>query len=295
MNQVNTIKGILLAGGMGSRLYPLTSVTTKQMLPIYDKPLLYYPLATLMLAGINDILVISAPCDQPVFQRMLGDGGHLGLSLSYATQPHPNGFAEALLIGKSFLAGSRVMLILGDNIFFGHGLQHVLHSAREKTDGATIFGYWVSDPQRFGVVDLDPEGNPIAITEKPENPHSHYAVTGLYFYDHRASDLAAELRPSARGELEITDLNRRYLELEDLSVYRLQRGFAWLDAGTPDALLDAANYVATLERRQGLKIACLEEIAWRQQWIDDSGLDALINAMPNNTYRDYLTRIQNEG
>jgi glucose-1-phosphate thymidylyltransferase len=292
---VSAIKGILLAGGTGSRLYPLTSVVTKQMLPVYDKPLLYYPLATLMLAGIKDILVISTPEDQPAYQRLLGDGGQLGLSLSYAAQPKPNGIAEALLIGKSFLAGARVMLILGDNIFFGHGLQPVLHMAREKTDGATIFGYWVSDPKRFGVVDLDTDGNPTAITEKPTEPRSHYAVTGLYFYDHRASDLAAELTPSARGELEITDLNRRYLELGELSVHRLQRGFAWLDAGTPDALLDAANYVATLERRQGLKIACLEEIAWRQQWIDNAGLNSLVEAMPDNSYRDYLIRIRSEG
>ena len=292
---MSAIKGILLAGGTGSRLYPLTSVVTKQMLPVYDKPLLYYPLATLMLAGIKDILVISTPEDQPAYQRLLGDGGQLGLSLSYAAQPKPNGIAEALLIGKSFLAGARVMLILGDNIFFGHGLQPVLHMAREKTDGATIFGYWVSDPKRFGVVDLDTDGNPTAITEKPTEPRSHYAVTGLYFYDHRASDLAAELTPSARGELEITDLNRRYLELGELSVHRLQRGFAWLDAGTPDALLDAANYVATLERRQGLKIACLEEIAWRQQWIDNAGLNSLVEAMPDNSYRDYLIRIRSEG
>ena len=246
---MTTIKGILLAGGTGSRLYPLTSVVTKQMLPVYDKPLLYYPLATLMLAGIRDILVISTPEDQSSYRRLLGDGSQLGLSLSYAVQPQPNGIAEALLIGQSFLAGARVMLILGDNIFFGHGLQPVLRAAREKAEGATVFGYWVSDPQRFGVVDLDAEGNPTAITEKPKDPRSHYAVTGLYFYDHRACELAAELTPSARGELEITDLNRRYLELGTLSVHRLQRGFAWLDAGTPDALLDAANYVATLERR----------------------------------------------
>jgi len=292
---VTLIKGILLAGGTGSRLFPLTSMVTKQMLPVYDKPLLYYPLATLMLAGIRDILVISTPEDQPSYQRLLGDGNHLGLSLSYAVQQEPNGIAEALLIGRSFLAGARVMLILGDNIFFGHGLQPVLRTAREKADGATIFGYWVSDPERFGIVELDRDGNPVAIVEKPAQPRSHYAVTGLYFYDHRASDLAADLTPSARGELEITDLNRRYLELGKLSVHRLQRGFAWLDAGTPDALLDAANYVATLERRQGLKIACLEEIAWRQQWIDDTGLNSIIAAMPRNSYRDYLIGIQSEG
>jgi glucose-1-phosphate thymidylyltransferase len=292
---VTTIKGILLAGGTGSRLYPLTSTMTKQMLPVYDKPLVYYPLATLMLAGVKNILIISSPEAQASYQRLLGDGGQLGLSLTYAVQAEPKGIAEALLIGQSFIAGERVMMILGDNIFFGHGLAQFLLAACEKASGASIFGYWVSDPERFGVVDLDVDGNPTAITEKPTNPTSNYAVTGLYFYDQRASEFAAELTPSARGELEITDLNRRYLELGDLSVYRLQRGFAWLDAGTPDALLDAANYVATLERRQGLKIACLEEIAWRQQWIDDAGLNDLIAAMPDNSYRDYLIRMQVEG
>ncbi len=288
---MTAIKGILLAGGTGSRLYPLTSVITKQMLPVYDKPLLYYPLATLMLAGVRDILVISTPEEQPNYQRLLGDGSQLGLSLSYAVQPEPNGIAEALLIGRSFLAGSRVMLILGDNIFFGHGLQTVLHAAREQADGATVFGYWVSDPQRFGVVELDPDGRPIAITEKPAEPRSHYAVTGLYFYDHRASDLAAELKPSARGELEITDLNRSYLELGKLSVHRLQRGFAWLDAGTPDALLDAANYVATLERRQGLKIGCIEEIAWRAGWIGDGDLERLARPIKDVDYGRYLMKL----
>ncbi|MDA1100684.1 MAG: glucose-1-phosphate thymidylyltransferase RfbA [Proteobacteria bacterium] len=282
------MKGILLAGGTGSRLYPLTSVVTKQMLPVYDKPLLYYPLATLMLAGIREILVISTPEDQPNYQRLLGDGGQLGLSLSYAVQTQPNGIAEALLIGQSFLAGNRVMLILGDNIFFGHGLQPILHAARENTDGATIFAYWVPDPQRFGVVDLDEDGNPTAISEKPENPRSHYAVTGLYFYDHRACEIAAGLKPSARGELEITDINRRYLELGDLSVHRLQRGFAWLDAGTPDALLDAANYVATLERRQGLKIGCIEEIAWRAGWINAGDLERLAAPIKHVDYGRYL-------
>jgi glucose-1-phosphate thymidylyltransferase len=288
---VSAIKGILLAGGTGSRLYPLTSVVTKQMLPVYDKPLLYYPLATLMLAGIREILLISTPEDQPTYQRLLGDGSQLGLSLSYAAQPEPNGIAGALLIGRTFLAGARVMLILGDNIFFGHGLQPVLQAAREKTDGATVFGYWVSDPQRFGVVDLDTDGNPTAITEKPAEPRSHYAVTGLYVYDHRASDFAAELTPSARGELEITDLNRRYLELGDLSVHRLQRGFAWLDAGTPDALLDAANYVATLERRQGLKIGCIEEIAWRADWISDGDLERLAAPIREVDYGRYLINL----
>ncbi len=291
---MTAIKGILLAGGTGSRLYPLTSVITKQMLPVYDKPLLYYPLATLMLAGIRDILIITTPEEQPSYQRLLGDGGQFGISLSYATQPSPNGIAEALLIGRSFLAGARVMLILGDNIFFGHGLQPVLHAAREKTHGATIFGYWVSDPERFGVVDLDADGNPTAITEKPDNPRSHYAVTGLYSYDHRASELAAELTPSARGELEITDLNCRYLERGELSVHRLQRGFAWLDAGTPDALLDAANYVATLERRQGLKIGCVEEIAWRAGWIDDHDLERLSAPIRDVDYGRYLLKLLDE-
>ncbi len=291
---MTAIKGILLAGGTGSRLYPLTSVITKQMLPVYDKPLLYYPLATLMLAGIRDILIITTPKEQPSYQRLLGDGGQFGISLSYATQPSPNGIAEALLIGRSFLAGARVMLILGDNIFFGHGLQPVLHAAREKTHGATIFGYWVSDPERFGVVDLDADGNPTAITEKPDNPRSHYAVTGLYSYDHRASELAAELTPSARGELEITDLNCRYLERGELSVHRLQRGFAWLDAGTPDALLDAANYVATLERRQGLKIGCVEEIAWRAGWIDDHDLERLSAPIRDVDYGRYLLKLLDE-
>jgi len=288
------MKGILLAGGTGSRLFPLTNVVSKQLLPVYDKPLLYYPLATLMLADIKEILVITKSEDRAMIETLLGDGGQWGLSLQYAEQAKANGIAEALIIGQEFLDGADVMLILGDNIFFGHGLQEMLASARADPEGATIFGYWVPDPERFGVVEFDDDGIPKTIEEKPLKPRSNYAIPGLYIYDDRASEIARALKPSARGELEITDVNRRYLDMGALKVRRLQRGFAWLDAGTPDSLLDAANFMATLERRQGLKIACLEEIAWRKGWIDTPALHRLINAMPATSYRTYLSHLPDE-
>jgi glucose-1-phosphate thymidylyltransferase len=288
------MKGILLAGGSGSRLFPLTTVVSKQLLPVYDKPLLYYPLATLMLADIRETLVITTRTERSMLEALLGDGSQWGLSLQYAEQSEANGIAEALIIGQEFLAGDAAMLILGDNIFFGHGLQEVLETAKSEAEGATIFGYWVPDPERFGVVEFSEAGTAISIEEKPAKPRSNYAVPGLYIYDFRASEIARNLTPSKRGELEITDVNLRYLEMGALKVRRLQRGFAWLDAGTPDALLDAANFMATLERRQGLKIACLEEIAWRKGWIDRAALHQLTEAMPATSYREYLTRLSNE-
>ncbi|MBT3533971.1 MAG: glucose-1-phosphate thymidylyltransferase RfbA [Rhodospirillaceae bacterium] len=288
---MSNLKGILLAGGSGSRLFPLTAAFSKHLLPVYDKPLIHYPLATLMLAGVRDILVITTPSDRALISGLLGDGGSLGINLTYAEQQRPSGIAEALLIGRDFLAGDPVVLALGDNIFFGHGLPELLARAKAQREGATIFAYWVADPKRFGVVELAGDHKVIGIEEKPLNPRSNYAVTGLYFFDGRASDLAAELQPSARGELEITDLVRRYLEMGQLQAQRLGRGFAWMDAGTPDALLDSANYVATIERRQGLKIACVEEIAWRMGWIDEDALMALADTSGSGNYGDYLRGI----
>ena len=282
------MKGIIVAGGTCSRLHPMTAAASKQLLPVYDKPLIYYPLSTLMLSGIRDILIVVDPGDKQAFERLLGDGTQWGISLSYATQAQPNGIAEALVIGKDFYAGSKVALILGDNIFFGHRMSAVLDEASRQEAGATIFGYWVPNPDQFGIVELAPDGKPLHIEEKPAMPRSHYAVTGLYFYDEHVTAIAERLSPSARGELEITDVNRQYLEAGNLSFVRLERGFAWLDAGTNEALLDAANYIATIERRQGLKIACVEEIAWRQGWIDDGGLQRLAALMPECSYRQYL-------
>jgi glucose-1-phosphate thymidylyltransferase len=288
---MNFTKGILLAGGSGNRLFPLTSVLSKHLLPVYDKPMLHYPLATLMLAGVREILVITTPFDRPLISGLLGDGGDLGLEITYAEQDKPSGIAEALLIGRDFLDGEPVVLALGDNIFFGHGLRDLLARAGVRREGATIFASWVADPERFGVVEFDAENTVVSIKEKPRHPRSNYAVTGLYFFDGQASDLSAQLRPSERGELEITDLVNRYLAMGQLRAQRLERGFAWMDAGTPDALLDAANYVSTIERRQGLKIACVEEIAWRMGWIDENKLLTLAEAAGRNDYGDYLRSI----
>lgn len=282
------MKGILLAGGAGSRLHPATLAVSKQLLPVYDKPLIYYPLSVLMLAGIRQILVITTPHDQPLFRQLFGDGAQWGIRLSYAEQPRPAGIAQALLIAREFIAQQPVCLILGDNIFFGHGLSGLLRRAASLKHGAKVFGYYVKDPQRYGVVAFDETGQVTSLEEKPAQPKSHYAVTGLYFYDHQVAELAATLTPSARGELEITDLNRRYLELGQLSVELLGRGMAWLDTGTHDSLLQAANFVATIEARQGLKIACLEEIAYRQGWIDADTLRRQAQAMANNGYGQYL-------
>ncbi len=285
------MKGIILAGGAGTRLYPMTLVTTKQLVPVYDKPMIYYPLSVLMLAGIRDILIISTPVDLPNFQRLLGDGSQWGLSLAYRIQYHPGGLAQAYTIGADFVAGNPSCLVLGDNIFHGAGLQGLLQRARERTSGATVFAYHVTDPQRYGVIAFDARMQAVSIEEKPEKPQSNWAVTGLYFYDHTVVDIAANLRPSARGELEITDVNRAYLARGSLSVEMMGRGYAWLDTGTPDSLLEAAEFVRTLEKRQGFKIACPEEIAFRLGFIDAVRLETLARALGTNAYADYLRSI----
>ena len=282
------MKGILLAGGSGTRLYPATLAVSKQLLPVYDKPMIYYPLSVLMLAGIREILVISTPRDLPQFRDLLGDGSQWGIELSYAEQPRPEGLAQALVIGGDFVGDDRVALILGDNIFFGYGFTGRLQSAANRTGGATVFGYRVRDPERYGVVEFDDAGRAVSLDEKPTRPRSNYAVTGLYFYDARAKAYARELEPSARGELEITDINRRYLDEGTLNVEILGRGIAWLDAGTHKSLLQAANFVEAVEARQGLKIACLEEVAFRNGWIDQDGLKGLAGAMDNSEYANYL-------
>ncbi|MGO9674159.1 MAG: glucose-1-phosphate thymidylyltransferase RfbA [Methylocella sp.] len=285
------MKGIILAGGSGTRLYPLTLVVSKQLLPVYDKPMIYYPLSTLMMADIRDILIITTPQDQTLFRQLLGDGAKLGIRLSFATQDAPRGLAEAFIIGRDFVGGDRVALILGDNIFYGHGLPDLLLSARARPLGATVFGYVVADPERYGVVEIDARGRALSIEEKPAKPRSSLAVTGLYFYDNSVLDIASSLKPSARGELEITDVNRIYMERDNLAVEMMGRGFAWLDTGTHDSLLEAAEYVEILERRQGLKISCPEEVAYHKGFIDRDRLIENASHYGKSGYGDYLMRL----
>jgi len=289
------VKGIVLAGGSGTRLYPATLAVSKQLLPIYDKPMVYHPLSTLMLAGIRDVVLVSTPQDTPAFERLLGDGARLGLSIRYAVQPKPEGIAQAFLVAREWVEGDGVALALGDNIFYGHGLPEMLRRAATSEEGATVFGYWVSDPERYGVVDFDSDGRARSIEEKPPQPKSNWAVTGLYFYDRRVVELAEALRPSARGELEITDLNLAYLRQGKLRVERLGRGYAWLDTGTHEALLQAQNFIQAVQERQGLMVACLEEIAFRMGYIGREDLLRLAHGMDKNAYGRYLARVAREG
>jgi glucose-1-phosphate thymidylyltransferase len=288
---LNPMKGIILAGGSGTRLYPLTHAVSKQLVPIYNKPMIYYPLSTLMLAGISRVLIITTPEDQDAFRRLLGDGRHLGLALEYAVQPRPEGLAQAFIIGRSFVGDDRVALALGDNVFYGHGMPEYLKSAAERRTGATVFAYWVRDPERYGVVEFGDDGRAVGLEEKPVKPRSPYAVTGLYFYDNQVLDIAASLKPSARGELEITDVNGAYLRRGQLQVEKLGRGIAWLDTGTHEALLQASTFIHTLEERQGLMVACVEEIAYRMGYITAADVLRIARPMKNNSYGQYLLRL----
>jgi glucose-1-phosphate thymidylyltransferase len=284
-------KGIVLAGGTGTRLYPVTRAISKQLAPVYDKPMIYYPIAILMMAGIRDILIINTPHEQECFKRLLGDGAEWGLRFEYAVQPRPEGIAQAFVIARRFVGRANVALALGDNIFYGHGLSDLLNRATARREGATLFSYWVKDPERYGVVEFDDDEAPIGLEEKPARPKSSYAITGLYFYDNRVFDFAAGLKPSARGELEITDLNRQYLSFSDLHVEKMGRGIAWLDTGTHDALLQASSFIQTIEERQGLQVACLEEIAWRMGYITKNDVVRIADSMANSKYGQYLLRL----
>ena len=288
-------KGIILAGGSGTRLYPITQGISKQLLPVYDKPMIYYPLGVLMLAGIREVLIINTPHEQHLFKTLLGDGSQWGMKFEYVAQPSPDGLAQAFILGKEFLGGDPSCLVLGDNIFHGPGLTAMLKRADQRADGATVFGYWVQDPERYGVAEFDPQGRVIGLEEKPEKPRSHYAVTGLYFYDGRAPEFASALKPSPRGELEITDLNKAYLGEGTLHMEQLGRGYAWLDTGTHGSLLEAANYIETIEARQGLRVCCPEEIAYTQGWIDEAQLERLAKPLAKNGYGQYLMSLPSRG